>query len=321
MHMTTGFGAVTVVIPTRDRPALLRRSLQSALGQRGVRVDVVVVDDGSDEPVRCGPDMPAGRLTVIRHEVSRGVSAARNAGLAAATTQYVAFLDDDDIWAPDKLQAQLTAMEDTHGAGWSCTGAVHVDARVEPFFWHSPPRSDDVLATLARHGGIPGGGSGVVVAADLSRALGGFDESFALLADWDFYYRLGSTAVCAPVDRPLVAYYVHRDSMFHDPRALLRELPRLMDKHGSAPTPVGPDRDFWLSTMIVMAVKSGDLGALLRVASSGLARGTNWFDLVSRLWAYRWGAGGPNVHRSDVPPPDWRNEDLTWLRRHAQEAH
>ncbi len=318
--MTTEFGAVTAIIPTRDRPALLRRSLHSALGQRGVRVEVVVVDDGSEEPVRCGPDVPTGRLTVIRHEVSRGVSAARNAGLAAATTQYVAFLDDDDVWAPDKLRAQLAAMEDTRGAGWSCTGAVHVDARVKPFFWHAPPRSDDILGTLARHGGVPGGGSGVVVEGDLARALGGFDESFALLADWDFYFRLGSSAICASVDRPLVAYYVHRDSMFHNPRALLHELPRLMDKHGSAPTPLRPDREYWLSTMIAMAVKSGDPGALLRIASSGLARSTDWSTVMRRLWAYRWSAGGPNVHRSDVPPPDWQDEDLTWLHHRAEEG-
>jgi glycosyltransferase involved in cell wall biosynthesis len=318
--MTSEFGAVTVIIPTRDRPALLRRSLHSALGQRGVEVEVVVVDDGSDEPVQCGPDMPPGRLTVIRHEVSRGVSAARNAGLAAAATPYVAFLDDDDIWAPDKLRTQLAAMEDTCDAGWSCTGAVHVDARVEPFYWHAPPEGDDILGTLARHGGIPGGGSGVVVEAGLSRALGGFDESFALLADWDFYFRLGSTAICASVNEPLVAYYVHRDSMFHNPRALLQELPRLMDKHGSAPTPVRPDRDFWLSIMIAMAVKSGDLGALLRVASSGLARSTNWISLMRGLWTYRRSAGGPNVHRSSAPPPTWQDEDLTWLHHYAEEG-
>ena len=106
---------VTVVIPTRDRGHLLPRSLRSALAQRDVTLEVVVVDDGSVPPAAhnkvvarvCATD---ARVRVLRHMTPKGVSAARNSGIEAATGRWIAFLDDDDIWAPQKLASQLAAL-------------------------------------------------------------------------------------------------------------------------------------------------------------------------------------------------------------------
>jgi glycosyltransferase involved in cell wall biosynthesis len=101
---------VTVVIPTRDRWDLLsRHGLRSALGQEDVEVEVIVVDDGSTdgsaeiaetfgEPVRC-----------IR-QANTGVAGARNRGLSEATGEFIAFLDDDDLWPREKLRIQVAAL-------------------------------------------------------------------------------------------------------------------------------------------------------------------------------------------------------------------
>src|SRR5688500_342442 len=95
---------VTVVIPTRDRWNLLeRRALRSVLAQEDVRLEVVVVDDGSSEPAPPSIERDE-RVRVVRHETSRGVPAARNTGIGEATAAWTAFLDDDDLWAPRKLR-------------------------------------------------------------------------------------------------------------------------------------------------------------------------------------------------------------------------
>jgi glycosyltransferase involved in cell wall biosynthesis len=83
-------------VPTRDRPALLRRAVDSALAQAGASVEVVVVDDGSAEPVQLPGDP---RLRVVRHAASRGGSAA-GTGTTEGTGRFVTYLDDDDTLLP-----------------------------------------------------------------------------------------------------------------------------------------------------------------------------------------------------------------------------
>ena len=99
----------TVVIPTRDRPELLERAVRSALAQTVRDIEVIVVDDGSVEPVSIG--RRDGRLRVIRHDQPRGVSAARNAGLRAARGRWVTFTDDDDELLPNMVEVSLEAVE------------------------------------------------------------------------------------------------------------------------------------------------------------------------------------------------------------------
>src|SRR5690349_19085339 len=102
--------AASVVIPTRNRANLLALTLRSVLRQRDVDIEVVVVDDGD------GPETAAlvnafedARVRLIRNSEPRGECGARNCGVAAAQREWVAFCDDDDLWAPDKLSAQLVA--------------------------------------------------------------------------------------------------------------------------------------------------------------------------------------------------------------------
>src|SRR6266542_1529901 len=101
---------VSVVIPTRGRVDFLSCAVGAALGQQGVNVEVVVVDDASpDGTASWVAKQREDRLRLVRQDTQRGVSAARNSGVQAARGTWVAFLDDDDAWAPDKLESQLSA--------------------------------------------------------------------------------------------------------------------------------------------------------------------------------------------------------------------
>jgi glycosyltransferase involved in cell wall biosynthesis len=99
----------TIVITTRDRPELLARAVDSALAQTVQELEVIVVDDGSAEPVELAKADP--RLRVLRHDQPLGVSAARNRGLWAAAGHWVTFTDDDDELLPEMVQASLVAAE------------------------------------------------------------------------------------------------------------------------------------------------------------------------------------------------------------------
>src|SRR4029453_7953121 len=99
---------VSVVVPTRNRSALLARTLQSVLRQQDVEFEVIVVDEAStDETPAVLSALGNQRVRVIRHDSPRGLSAARNNGAAGASGEWLAFIDDDDLWAPDRLARQL----------------------------------------------------------------------------------------------------------------------------------------------------------------------------------------------------------------------
>jgi len=122
--------AVCVVIPTRNRPALLARAVQSVLDQDyggDLRV-VVVLDRAEPDALRDLPDSP--HVDVLTNERTPGLSGARNTGVLAAPEPLVAFCDDDDEWLPGKLSAQVAALTAEPGATFaSCSIEVDFDGR------------------------------------------------------------------------------------------------------------------------------------------------------------------------------------------------
>jgi len=95
---------VSVVITTKNRMTLLPRAVQSVLEQTWSAIELIVVDDGSDVPVEL--PMHDSRLRIIRNEVSKGLSEARNTGFRAATGDFFCMLDDDDWYLPEKIERQ-----------------------------------------------------------------------------------------------------------------------------------------------------------------------------------------------------------------------
>lgn len=118
---------VTAVIPTAGRPGLVTRAVESALAQTVRGIEVVVVIDGPDTMTEKALSTIADpRLRVIRRPKA-GPGAARNAGVAEAAAEWIAFLDDDDLWAPAKLQRQLAAVESSTLAHPIVVGRVAAD--------------------------------------------------------------------------------------------------------------------------------------------------------------------------------------------------
>lgn len=224
---------VSVIIPTRDRSGPLSLALRSVLGQREVDLEAIVVDDASADGTRElleGIEDP--RVRAARNEAPAGVSAARNRGIEMARGAWVAFLDDDDLWAPEKLRRQLDAAAAT-GRRWVYGGEVTVDERLRVVDGAPPPPPEEVVAALGRHDAVPGGTSSVLVAADLLRRVGGFDPVLTTSEDWDLWIRLTRAGPPACVPEPLVALSV-RPGRSHAMPRMLEELEVVARRHGIA---------------------------------------------------------------------------------------
>lgn len=185
---------ISVVIPAYNRAHCIGDAVRSALDQRGVSLEIVVVDDGSRDDL-AGALAPFGAaVRLVRHETNRGASAARNTGIAAASGRRVALLDSDDLWKPDKLIRQLRFM-DAHGFAMACTGfsiAEGVDAPavaarrsydralgIEDFVW----------------GCYVSPGTTMVAERALLPDLGGYDPAFPRLEDWDLLLRVAMAGI------------------------------------------------------------------------------------------------------------------------------
>ena len=191
---------MSVVIPTRNRWPLLSRAIASALAQRHVDFEVVVVDDGStDETEARLAALDDARVRTIRLSGGSGARA-RNAGIAGAAGRWIAFLDDDDVWSPDKLRTQLDRAE-LSGAGFVYSRAVHLREPGEVVRMHALPQPGELARELLVANVIPAGASNVMVRTPLLAELGGFDEEFDHLADWDLWIRLAREAPAAACER------------------------------------------------------------------------------------------------------------------------
>jgi glycosyltransferase involved in cell wall biosynthesis len=203
---------VTVVVPTHNRSTVLPLTLRSVLAQEGVSLNVVVVDDGSaDGTSNWLLSLADPRITVVRHDDARGLPAARNAGVATVERGWVAFCDDDDLWAPTKLVEQLEALERNPACHWATTGVVFVEHELH-LLGHHRAVGGDVLHQLVAENVIPSGSS-TMVDVGLLRAAGGFDESLTSSEDWDCWIRVAQRSPLAVADRPLVGYRIWPGSM------------------------------------------------------------------------------------------------------------
>jgi len=220
-----------VVVPTRDRWPLVDRAVRSALQQEAVRVRVVVVDDGSATPAPAAGALADPRVTVLRRERSAGVGAARKARKALAAEPRTPLLDDDDLWAPHKLATQVAACTAT-GRRWSYAAALRVGADLRPINVVPAPAAEQLAEMMLHANVVPAGASNVLVATELLRAVGGFDEAFSHLADWELWLRLIEAGPVAAVDEPLVAYVQHPEGMVSThPASIMREFATLQSRH------------------------------------------------------------------------------------------
>ena len=300
----------SVVIPTRNRSRLLGETLASVLAQRDVDLEVIVVDDASIDPVEATLRPADPRVRVLRHAAASGPNAARNTGAAAAAGRWIAFVDDDDLWAPEKLSAQIEAAG-ADGRRWVYAGSVNVDAGLRVIHGMPPPDPETVAATLPRFNSIPASASNVVIDGETFRRLGGFDERLRACEEWELWLRLLADGLPAWVRRPMVAYRMHRTNAILDVAALedgARQLERI---HGTS-----IDRGRFHRWAAQLCVRGGDRRGALRQYGLAVVHGA-WRDvsgdvaMLAQRTLERRGFGPPPRRRSGDPA--WESLAEVWL--------
>jgi glycosyltransferase involved in cell wall biosynthesis len=232
---------IAVVIPTRDRLPLLRVVLGCVLAQNDVDVHLVVVDDGSvDATPHELRALDDDRISVVRHDRPKGVSAARNAGFAQVDAPWVAFLDDDDVWAPDYLAAMLGAVQasdvDSQRVGLVFGGHLVVDGQWQVTGVSPAPPLEAVRHDMNKFN-LVGSPSRVVLHTEAVRNVGGFDERLSLLADWDLWIRVLAKYEVVRCPELLVGYMLHAGNMHLNGDRFLEELAAIQAKYAWDPRP------------------------------------------------------------------------------------
>jgi len=203
---------VSVVIPTYNRKGMLQRALQSVFAQSVSPLEIIVVDDGSQDGTadwlaRACPQV------VCLSQANRGVSAARNCGIAQAQGEWIALLDADDVWLPTKLEQQWSAIEQST--------AIRVCHTEELWVFNGKPirmaakfkkQSGWIFTRSLRHCAISP--STVLIQRTVFADIGDFDESLPVCEDYDLWLRITSKYPIHLVDWPLIEKHAgHGDQL------------------------------------------------------------------------------------------------------------
>jgi glycosyltransferase involved in cell wall biosynthesis len=189
---------VSVVIPTYNRPEKLIRACEAVFEQTYDPIEVVVVNDNSDADYTDVIAQLGPRINYVKRNKNGGGSAARNTGIDAARGEYIAFLDDDDHWHPDKIALQISSMNsDCQASHCGYRLMSNLRSRVESAsrFNRDDLRENNKLAST----------SGLVVSKSII-AKHKFDETLKRSQDWDTYIRISMDTSFSYVKAPLYDY-------------------------------------------------------------------------------------------------------------------
>lgn len=226
---------VSVVIPVYNGERYLAQAIESVLAQTWPHVELIVVDDGSTDG---SAGIIAGygpRLVAVRQE-NRGVAAARNAGMERATGRFIALLDQDDWWRPEKAERQVALMLEDRRVGLVHTGVDHFDEGLGRFTGPLAPlaRPDLLVGDCFRRLLLDNQiyNSSVMLRASVLRRVGLCDPQIRgnTVQDYDLWLRVARRARLAYVPEPLVVFRVHPGQGTWDRRLMLTEEARLMER-------------------------------------------------------------------------------------------
>lgn len=193
---------VSVVIPTFNRSFQVVQAVRSVMMQRVAPLEIIVVDDGSTDDTLEALAVFQPPIKVVS-QTHRGVSAARNRGIALCAHPWIAFLDSDDLWLPGKLRTQLDYLAQHPGVLICQTEEIWLrnGRRLNPKKYHKKPQGYCFEALVERCLISP---SAVIVHRSVFEKVGGFDENLPACEDYDLWLRIGLRYFLGLVERPLV---------------------------------------------------------------------------------------------------------------------
>ena len=204
---------ISVIIPVSNGERTIKETIDSVLNQTFLDFELIVINDGSqDSTLKIVSSILDPRLKVFSYP-NAGLAATRNRGVSHASGEYISFIDADDLWTPDKLEAQFKALQANPQAAvaYSWTDWIDESGQFLRPGGHISVKGD-VFATLLVRDFVESG-SNPLIRTEALAEVGGFDESLPAVEDWDMWLRLaaGYEFVCVP--SPQILYRVSSSSM------------------------------------------------------------------------------------------------------------
>ena len=223
---------LALVMPVHNGAAFITEALQSALAQTRPPDEIIVVNDGStDATAHLVEDLKLPNLSLI-NQAQGGPAAARNAGVAASSAQYIAFLDADDIWEGDKLERQLHVLESRPDVGLVHCSVSYINADgtaiSKPTYAHSKPGVWRAMLGfneryLVRCGSAP------LLRRSSFEDLGGFKPQLSFAEDWELYSRLALSEEVVALREPLLRYRQHDSNLTADYTTMVTSFERAIE--------------------------------------------------------------------------------------------
>lgn len=225
---------VSVIIPTYNSARYVVDAVESVLAQTYRDFEVIVIDDGSTDETPEVMKRYGAPVRYLRQE-NAGVAAARNRGIAESRGRYIAFLDADDTWFPEKLERQMAALAGSGGARACYSAFLEVKDDLSPVGVRRSDRRGSAIEDLLLRGNVIGSICTVVAERALFESVGGFDPVLSQCADWDMWVRLAAETEFVYLDEPLVTYRQHGSNMSRNAPLLEFDSLRVLDKGFALP--------------------------------------------------------------------------------------
>jgi len=226
----------SVVIPTYSRIPLLEKAIESAAKQTFHDFEIVVVNDNPAEKRKI--DLLVARFDkakVIHHEFPKGGNAARNTGILHAQGELIAFLDDDDIWLPEKLALHFKEHEQNPKAGLVFSDCLYIyDSKKVAAHVYSPTVPGNIIDAMGNAKFCPATSSIVSITRSAVQKCGLFDENLVSFQDWDYWFRIAHEFEFAHIPVVLVNFRQHLgDRTSHNEEKRRKGLSQIVNKWGN----------------------------------------------------------------------------------------
>ncbi len=222
---------VSVIVPTYNRAHFVIEAVQSVLNQSFVDLEVIVIDDGSNDNTRTLIEGIQDQRIHYIYQENAGLAAARNTGIRHARSDLLAFLDDDDLFFPEKLAIQVEAIENNPEIGLLSGGWQYINLQGTIIKENRPWYSYPILNLETWLGACPVIVNAVLVRRNWIEQCGGFDESLRQSEDWDLWLRLANAGCKMDWTKEIVCVYrIHSSNMVHNAAKQRYYLLKVLDK-------------------------------------------------------------------------------------------
>lgn len=223
---------VSVIVPVYNREKLVTETVASILGQTYRPIEIILINDGStDSSLSVMQILQQQHPSLIRiiDQENQGQTIARNQGIAAASGKYIAFLDSDDLWVPDKLELQIPLFDEGVGLVYGGVELINEIGETTGFDPCDPEIQGSIYPQLLVKNRMTGGS--VVVLRKALDKVGMFDPGFSAAENWDLWLRICKKYEARLVNKPVVKYRLHQNNMSKDMILMQDAKRQIMEKH------------------------------------------------------------------------------------------